>query len=127
MTRLTWRDAVTTGLLVVVGLVAYAYAVGADLAFISETRGALVVLGVAGLGMCIVGGSSGYLGPNPYTGLMSVLGIAAVALLAIGLIGEASWTVAWLGIDIAVMWGIGIAYRLFAPPAHMPSHGPSHA
>ncbi len=127
MTRLTWRDAVTTGLLVVVGLVAYAYAVGTDLAFISETRGALVVLGVAGLGMCIVAGGSGYVGSNPYTGLMSVLGIAAVTLLAIGLITEASWTVAWLGITIAVMWGVALVYRLFTVPEHRPVHGPSHA
>jgi len=127
MTRLTWRDAVTTALLVLVGLVAYAYTVGTDLAIINETRGALVVLGAAGLGMCIVGGSAGYVGPNPYTGFLSVLGIAAVVLLAIGLIAEASWTVVWLGIDIAVMWGLGIMYRLFAAPAHVPSHGPSHA
>jgi len=127
MTRLTWRDAVTTALLVLVGLVAYAYTVGTDLAIINETRGALVVLGAAGLGMCIVGGSAGFVGPNPYSGLLSVLGIAAVVLLAIGLIAEASWTVVWLGIDIAVMWGLGILYRLFAAPAHVPSHGPSHA
>jgi hypothetical protein len=127
MTRLTWRDAVTTVLVVGVGLVAYAYAIGTDLPFISETRGALVVLGVAGLGMCIVGGSSGDLGSNPYTGLMSVLGIAAVVLLAIGLIAEASWTVVWLGIDIALMWGISILYRLFTSPASRTSHQPSHA
>ena len=122
MTRLTWRDAVTTGLLVIVGLVTYLYTVGTDLAVINETRGALVVLGAAGLGMCIVGGASGFVGSNPYTGLQSVLGIAAATLLAIGLITAASWTVVWLGIDIAAMWAIALAYRVFTAPVHGPSH-----
>ena len=120
--RLTWRDGLTTLLLVAVGLVYYAYSIGADIAVINETRGALVILGVTGLGMCIVGGSSGIVGRNSYTGLMSVLGVAALALFIIGLITAAAWMVTLLAIDVAVMWGIALVFRVLAVPARRPTH-----
>ena len=119
--RLTWREGITTLLVIVVGLVYYAYATGMDIAVINETRGALLVMGIAGLGVCITGGSAGIVGRNWYTGLMSVLGIAVTAVFIIGLITEASWTVMWFAIGIAVMWGIALVYRLFGAPVHGPS------
>jgi cbb3-type cytochrome oxidase subunit 3 len=120
--RLTWKDGLTFLLLVAVGLVYYAYSTGADIAVINDTRGALVVLGVTGLGMCIIGGSSGIVGRNTYTGFMSVLGVAALALFLIGLVTTAGWTVTWLAIDIVVMWGLALVFRVFLVPAHGPTH-----
>ena len=120
--RLTWRDGVTTLLVIVVGLVYWAYATGTDLVIIGDTRGALALIGIAGLGMCITGGSSGYVGRNLYSGFMSILGIAALVLFVIGLITAESWTVAWLAIVIAVMWGAALVLRVFGTPiTHQPS------
>lgn len=116
--RLTWRDGVTTLLLAVVGLVYYGFVTGTDLAVLNETRGALLIIGAAGLGMCIVGGGAGIVGRNTYTGFMSVLGVAAFGLVVIGVITALEWTVTWLAIDVAVMWGMALAYRLFLAPTH---------
>jgi hypothetical protein len=118
--RLTWRDAVTFGLLIIVGLVYYGYTVGVDLAVVSDTRGALVLIGASGLAMCIVGNGAGYVGKNLYSGLMSGLGIAALAIFLIGMVTALERTVMWLAIDVAVMWGAALAYRLFGTPAHRP-------
>jgi hypothetical protein len=120
--RLTWRDGLTTLLLVVVGLTYYAYSIGTDIAIISDTRGALVVLGATGLAMCIIGGASGYVGRNTYSAFMSILGVAALALFVIGLITTAAWTVTWLAIDVAVMWGLALVFRVFRVPQRRPIH-----
>jgi hypothetical protein len=119
---LTRKDAVTTGLLVVVALVFYAYLSGTSLAIINDTRGALLVIGALGLGMCIVGGSAGYVGRNTYSVLQSVLGVTAFAIIAFGLITAATWTVTWLTILIAIQWSAALIWRLSVTPAHEPSH-----
>jgi hypothetical protein len=119
---LTRKDAVTTGLLVVVALVFYAYLSGTSLAIINDTRGALLVIGALGLGMCIVGGSAGYVGRNTYSVLQSVLGVTAFAIIAFGLITAATWTVTWLTILIAIQWSAALIYRLSVTPVHGPSH-----
>jgi hypothetical protein len=116
--KLTWRDGVTTLLLAAVGLVYYAFVTGTSLAVINDVRGALLVIGGVGLGMCIVGGGAGIVGRNTYTTLMSVLGVAAFGLVVIGLITALEWTVTWLAIDVAVMWGMALVYRLFLVPTH---------
>jgi hypothetical protein len=119
---LTRKDAVTTLLLVGAVLVFYAYLSGTDLAIINDTRGALLVIGALGLGMCIVGGSAGYVGRNTYTTLQSVLGLAELAIVLIGLITTAEWTVMWLTIGVTVQWAAAIVYRLSVRP---PVHGAS--
>lgn len=111
--RLTWRDAITTLLVIAVVVSYYAYVNGTDLPIINDVRGALLVMGAAGLGTCIVGGSSGYVGRNSYTALMSILGIGAFAVIVIGLITAAEWTLIVLGIVIVAMWGAALLYRLF--------------
>jgi hypothetical protein len=120
--RLTWRDGLTTLLLVVVGSTYYAYSIGTEIAIINDTRGALVVLGATGLAMCIIGGAAGYVGRNTYSAFMSILGVAALALFVIGLITNAAWTVTWLAIDIAVMWGLALVFRIFEVPQRRPTH-----
>ena len=122
--RLTWRDAITTLLVIAVVVVYYAYVNGTDLPIIDDVRGALLVMGAAGLGTCIVGGSSGYVGRNSYTTLMSILGIVAFAVIAFGLITAAEWTLTVLGIDIVLMWGAALLYRLFFAPAQRTGPNP---
>lgn len=121
--RLTWRDAVTTLLVVFIGIVFYLWATGTDLVVISQIEGALVVIGLAGLLMWIVGGTTGDLGANWFTGAMVVLAVASVVFFVIGLITLEPWTVAALGISLAAMWLIDLVYREYAAPTtHVPSH-----
>ena len=120
--RLTWKDGLTGAFVLAIGLLYYAYSTGADVAIVNDTRGALVVIGAAGLGMCIVAGSSGLVGRNMYSGIMSILGTAAFVLIVIGLITAAAWTVTWLTIDIVVMFGLALAFRLVLVPRRGPTH-----
>ena len=116
--HLTWRDAVTTLLVVFIGVVFYAWATGTDLVVINEIQGTLVVIAIAGLLMWAVAGTTGDLGRNWFTGLMAVLAAAAVVVFIIGMITLEEWTVALLGIVLAAMWAIDLLYRVFGAPAH---------
>ena len=120
--RLSWRDAVTTLLIVFIGIVFYLWATGTDLVVISQIEGTLVVIGLAGLAMWLVGGTGGNLGANWFTGAMVVLAVAAVVFFVVGLITLEEWTVAALGIDLAAMWLIDLMYREYGAPTHVPSH-----
>jgi hypothetical protein len=118
--RLTWRDAVTTLLVVFIGIVFYLWATGTELVVIGSVEGALLVIGLAGLLMWAVAGSIGDLGLNSFTALMVVFAIAAVVVFAIGMITSEPWTVALLAIDLAAMWLIDLLYRDLYLPTHQP-------
>jgi hypothetical protein len=120
--HLTWRDAVTTLLVVFIGVVFYLWATGTDLVVLNETQGVLAVIGIAGLLMWAVAGTTGDLGRNWFTGLMVVMAAAAVVVFIIGMITLEDWAVALLGIVLALMWVIDLLYRAFGAPAHQPSH-----
>ena len=120
--RLSWRDAVTTLLIVFIGIVFYLWATGTDLVIISETQGTLFVIGLAGLAMWFVGATRGDLGANWFTGAMVVLAVAAGVFFVVGLITLEAWTVAALAIDLAAMWLIDLMYREYGAPTHVPTH-----
>jgi hypothetical protein len=120
--RLTWRDGITTLLVVFIGLVFYLWATGTDLAVISEIEGALAVIAIAGLAMWLVGGTSGDIGSNWFTALMVVLAAASVVVFIIGWVTLEPWTVAALAIVLALMWLGDLLYREFGAPAHLPTH-----
>jgi hypothetical protein len=80
-----------------------------------------LVIGAIGLGMCIVGGSAGYVGRNTYSVLQSVLGVTALAIIVFGLITAATWTVTWLTIVIAIQWSAALIRRLSVTPVPGPS------
>lgn len=120
--HLTWRDLVTTGLVVFIGVVFYGWATEVNFALINEIQGTLVVIGLAGLLMWLVGGTTGDLGRNWFTGIQGVLAIAAVAFFVIGMITLEPWTVAALGIALALQWAIDLLYRGFGAPSHQPTH-----
>jgi hypothetical protein len=120
---LTWKDGAATGLLALVALLFYAYLTGStDIAIVSDTRGALLVIGALGLGMCIVSSSSAVLGRSPYTILQSVLGVSAVVVVVIGLITAWAWTVSALTLIIAVMWAATLIRHLSGAPVHGATH-----
>jgi hypothetical protein len=120
--HLTWRDLVTTALVVFIGVVFYGWATEVDFALINEIQGTLMVIGLAGLLMWVVGASDEDLGRNWFTGSQGLLAIAAVAFFVVGMITLEPWTVAVLGIDLAVMWAIDLVHRAFVAPEHQQSH-----
>ena len=118
--HLTWRDAVTTLLVVFIGIVFYLWATGADLVVISSIEGTLMVIGVAGLLMWLVAGTGGHMGLNVFTALMGVLAVTAAVVFVVGMITLEAWTVALLAIDLALMWVIDLVYRAFHVPTQHP-------
>jgi hypothetical protein len=102
-------------------LVFYAYLSGTDLAIVNDTRGALLVIGAFGLGMCIVGGSADSFQKGAYTVLQSVLGVVSLAIVLFGLVTAAAWTVTVLTLILAVMWAAALIQRLSHFPASRPT------
>ena len=114
--RLTWRDAGTALLALAVGLVYVANAAGWATPIVSDTRGATLLLGIAGFSRCILGGSSATISrKSAFMVPASMLGGAAVVLIIAGLITGWSWIVPWLTADIVLLWAISTApFRLHA-------------
>jgi hypothetical protein len=117
--RLTWRDAVATLFLGVIGVITYLFYTDTTLAYVGDVRWALALAGVAGLGMCIVGNAPENFRVGGYTGLMSALGIVSLAVIIGGLITEWEWALAvFAGIE-ALMWLAAILHRtILRPVAH---------
>jgi hypothetical protein len=107
---------------VFIGLVFYLWATGTELAVISEIQGALAVIGLAGLVMWLVAGTTGDLGLNGFTALMVVLAAVSIVVFIVGWVTLEPWAVALLAITLAVMWLVDLLYREFAAPAHVPTH-----
>ena len=114
---LTWRDAVSSGVLVVI-LVAYvAYLQGTSLPLISSTWAISAVVLVLGIGCAVVGGGDLYTRPQPRLGEVFrriATGFGTIAVIA-GLIGLVTGsahaleilivvTIAWLG--TAIFWHV---------------------
>lgn len=119
--RITWRDAVTTALAVVVVLVYIAHVASWAIPVIGDARGATLALGAAGFAMCIVGGStSAVVRRDAFLAPMTVLGVGAFVVIAIGLISGWELTVPLLTADILLMW-------VMATMRHALATGPSPA
>ena len=117
--RITWRDAVTTALAVVVVLVYLAHVASWAIPVIGDVRGSTLVLGAAGFAMCIIGGSSSaVVRRDAFLVPLSVLGIGAFAVIAIGLITGWELIVPLLTADILLMW-------VMATMRHALATGPS--
>jgi hypothetical protein len=115
--RLTWRDFGTALLALAVGLVYVAHVAGWAIPIASDTRGATLLLGIAGFSMCILGGSSATIsGKSAFMVPASILGGAAVVLIIAGLITGWSWIVPWLTADIVLLWAIStVRHAVLAP------------
>lgn len=103
--RITWRDAVTAALAVLVVLAYLAYVGSWAVPVIGDVRGATLVIGAVGLAMCIVGGSSSaVIRKDAFLGPLSVLGIGAFLLIVVGLVSAWDLVVPLLTADILLMW-----------------------
>jgi hypothetical protein len=122
--KLTWRDSVTTILAVSVGAATLAVTDDWDWALLGSTRAAVGAVGAIGLVMCIVGGSRD---ESPVKGTFGVvataLGIAAFALIVLGLItGSESVLIALAGV-IAFLWFITTLRHAIVPATAAPQRG----
>jgi hypothetical protein len=105
--RLTWRDGATTLLAVLVGLVYAAYLLSWSWPVVDGVRGATLVTGVIGLGMCILGGSGTAIPTtSAFTPLAGTLGGVAMVLVIIGLITAWPVVLAFLAADTLFLWAI---------------------
>jgi len=103
--RVTWKDAVTTALAVVVVLVYLAHVASWAIPVLSDVRGATLMLGAVGLAMCIVGGSSSaVVRRDAFLVPLSVLGVGACVAIAVGLVTGWELIVTLLTADILLMW-----------------------
>ena len=114
---LTWRDAVSSCVMVVI-LIAYtAYLQGTSLPLISSTWAISAVILVLGIGCAVIGGGDLYTTPQPRLGAVFrriATGLGTIAVIA-GLIGLVTGsahaleilivvTIAWLG--TAIFWHV---------------------
>lgn len=121
--RLTWRDFLTTGLMGVVALVYATHVGGWGWPIADDVRGATLLVGVIGLGSCIVGGSGSVIAAKGrYMALMGALGGAAVMLTVGGLIS--GWPVAFalLVLDTLLLYVVAtVRHAIFAPAQPLPA------
>jgi hypothetical protein len=114
---LTWRDAVSSCVIVVILIVYTAYLEGTSLLLISSTWATSAVILVLGIGCAVIGGGDLYTRPQPRLGAVFrriATGLGAIAVIA-GLIGLVTGsahaleilivvTIAWLG--TAIFWHV---------------------
>jgi hypothetical protein len=119
--RITWRDAATTAFAVVVVLVYLAHVASWAIPVVGDVRGATLMLGAVGFAMCIVGGStSAVVRRDAFLAPLTVLGVGAFVVIAIGLISGWELIVPLLTADILLMW-------VMATMRHALATGPSPA
>jgi hypothetical protein len=114
--RLTWRDGATTLLAAAVALIYVANAAGWAIPVVDDTRGATLLLGVVGLGMCIVGGSGSTIARSDALIVPAgILGGVAFLLIVVGLITSWAIVVPLLSADTLLLWAISTArHAVFA-------------
>jgi hypothetical protein len=110
--RLTWRDGLTTLLAILVVAIYAAHAAGVAIPVVDGARGATLLIGIAGFGMCLVAGT-GAEAPSKggYTVLASALGISALSLIVVSLITGWDLAVPLLAADTVLLWLISTAHH----------------
>lgn len=102
--NLTWRDAITTILVVTAVIIAVAAVREWNVPLIGNARWAALLLIVIGILMCIAGSSVAQDFSNPYVALMGVLAGGVVLLAIIALIVGAAVYVGLAAALMVVMW-----------------------
>ena len=104
---LTWKDAVTTAMAATTFGLYYAMTKGIDLPVITSYRGAIIALGILGIGMCAFsGGNVAAKAGNPFIVLASILGVIALLLIVYGLFTATKVAFVWLTVTILALWAI---------------------
>jgi len=116
---LTRRDAASTVLAALVALVYLSNTHDWGVPLLTSNRWAAGAVLVLGLGMCSLGSASE--GATPMVVVLSVLGVAALALTVVALANGAQWALGLLALDTVVLW-VGSTLRHAATPIRHPLH-----
>lgn len=126
--RLTWRDGVTTLLLGVVLLIAFAVTEGWDWPLLGSIGAGVGAVAIVGLAMCILGGSGSATGSgsmtlkDPFVMTSIVLGTAALVLAIIGLVNGSEAIFVALVAVTAVLWVVSTTHHAVQGARHAPAH-----
>jgi hypothetical protein len=117
--RLTWRDGVTTAL-VTLALFGYlGYLAGWAVPVLDDVRGITLVLGILGLASCIIGGGSMTSFSGAYVAAASALGVAALGLVVLGLTLGWTLAPLLLAVDVVVLWIVATTHHAVSSDASM--------
>jgi hypothetical protein len=127
--RLTLRDGVTTILMGLVAAVVLAVTQSWGWPLLGSYRSGVGVLGVVGITMCSIGGSSLEASSfrSPLVRLASVLGGVAAVLIVGGLIAGTETLFLALAGDIGVLWAVATLRHALEGQAGMAPHRPVEA
>ena len=106
--RLSWKDGITTALLLVALLVVQAVIQGWGWPLLGSYRTGVLALGILGISMCTIGAqiNEGSFGKSPYTILASLLGGGALVLIVVGLVIGSRAVFLAVASDILVLWAM---------------------
>lgn len=104
--RLTWRDVETTLLAVLVVGVTLALTQGWSLPLLGSYRAGVIALTIIGMAMCAAGGVSTETPSftQPFVAIVSVVGVAAVGLIILGLTTSTQAPLVALALVLLAMW-----------------------
>jgi hypothetical protein len=116
--RLTWKDAIATGLIGLAAGVAWAEVESWGWPLVGSPRAAIIVLGLLGLTVCAVAGAgTGAAAKEPPTfhgvlgAVAAVLHGAAAVIIVVGLVAPSTTMVLALAVDVVVLWMVGTAHH----------------
>jgi hypothetical protein len=99
---LTWKDAVTTLLAIIVLGFSYLVVQGTHIPFVPNFRIATLVLLILGIGMCAMSSASGQ--SSPYVTALGALGFLSLTLIIAGVITGAKLVFLATAVTILVLW-----------------------
>jgi len=104
--RVTWRDGVETVLAGATVAITLAVTQASGWPLPGSVGAGIVGLGVVGWAMCIFGGATGSVPSmrDPFTITMSLLGVAALTLIVVGLITKSEAALVALAAVTLLMW-----------------------
>ncbi len=104
--RLRWRDGAATLLAALVVIVTLAVSQAWSWPLLNSFRAGVIALAIIGIGMCTAGGMRSTETPSftPFVAIVSVLGVAALALIIFGLIAGTQAPVVALAVVLVAMW-----------------------
>jgi len=114
---LTWKDGVSTLLLVAIVLVALAVMQEWDWPLLDGYRAGAVAIGVMGLGMCALSGSTSQASEprGPYFATMSLLGVLALVFAIWTLIADTQEPFVALAVDTVLLWVVATLHHIVSP------------
>jgi uncharacterized membrane protein len=116
--RLTWKDGITTLLVVAVVLVAMAVIQEWGWPLLGSYRAGGIVLLVLGMAMCTMSGSTQETSMrSPYTMTASILGVLALVLAIWTVIADTQAPLVALTIDIVLLWLVSTLHHVVASPS----------